>query len=208
MSNRAAKLETNNGKPKAGSPSIGDRSNIDVVVLATYVAGGALRKIDTEDIAIKCHEIAPGRFSWRKYPQQINIELIRIRLSGAKKEGLLSGSQSGGWMLTAKGAEYVERELHGLARGASSRTSISSADRSWAAGERKRLLSTSAFKKYGAGKEDAITAIDVGEFFRIDAYIDGEVRQRKIDRILNAFRNDEKLGPAVQFLVNKLGGSR
>ncbi|MFZ2068557.1 MAG: hypothetical protein WAV27_21505, partial [Xanthobacteraceae bacterium] len=55
-------------------------ANHEVVVLATYLAGGRTSYTDTEDIAVKANEIAPGRFAWRKYKEQINIETVRKRL--------------------------------------------------------------------------------------------------------------------------------
>ena len=60
-------------------------SNHEIVTLAVYLLGGASQFIDTEDIAMKANEIAPGRFTWRKYPQQINIENITAFLWDAKK---------------------------------------------------------------------------------------------------------------------------
>ena len=45
-------------------------ANHEVVVLATYLAGGRTAYTDTEDIAVKANEIAPGRFTWRKYKEQ------------------------------------------------------------------------------------------------------------------------------------------
>jgi hypothetical protein len=51
-------------------------SQVEVVTLAVYVLGGESAQLDTEDIAIKANEFAPGRFASRKYPTQINLELI------------------------------------------------------------------------------------------------------------------------------------
>jgi hypothetical protein len=56
-------------------------ANHELVVLATYLAGGAKAVSDTEDIAVKANELAPGRFTWRKYADQINIDTVRKRLS-------------------------------------------------------------------------------------------------------------------------------
>ena len=39
-----------------------------------YLLGGETRRVDTEDIAVKANELAPGRFAWKKYPDQINLE--------------------------------------------------------------------------------------------------------------------------------------
>ena len=60
-------------------------TNQNIVVLAVYAIGGADRYVDTEDIAIEAAKLAPGRFSWRKYKDQINIDTVRKRLDLAKK---------------------------------------------------------------------------------------------------------------------------
>src|SRR5688572_19111621 len=81
-----------------------------IVVLAVYELGGARRFIDTEDIAKKAAEIAPARFAWRKYPDQINLELVRVALSDAKKaenNNLLDGSGRKGWTLTPAGLKWA-----------------------------------------------------------------------------------------------------
>jgi hypothetical protein len=50
--------------------------------------------------------------SWRKYPDQINLELIRVFLSDAKKKkhGLLLGAGKTGWRLTQAGLDWAEKE--------------------------------------------------------------------------------------------------
>ena len=55
------------------------RRNYELVVLATYLAGGKTAYTDTEDVAVKANKIAPGRFTWRKYKEQINIDTVRKR---------------------------------------------------------------------------------------------------------------------------------
>jgi hypothetical protein len=83
----------------------------ELVALALYVLGGGARVIDTEDVAMSAHDIAPGRFSWRKYPEQINLELVRVALSDARKEengGLVTGTGKSGWSLTAAGQLWAE----------------------------------------------------------------------------------------------------
>ena len=37
----------------------------ELVTLAVYLLGGDQHAVDTEDVAIKAHELAPGRFSWQ-----------------------------------------------------------------------------------------------------------------------------------------------
>jgi len=48
-------------------------SNKEIGILSVYLLGGESKYIDTEDIAIKADALAPGRFLWRKYKNQINM---------------------------------------------------------------------------------------------------------------------------------------
>lgn len=41
--------------------------NPDVIPYALYELGGAGEFIDVEDVFVRCHEIAPERFRWRKH---------------------------------------------------------------------------------------------------------------------------------------------
>jgi len=183
-----------------GKTSLTDRSNVDVVILAVYLVGGGIRKVDTEDVAIKAQELSPGRFSWRKYADQIDLERVRVRLSQAAHEGALSGVHSKGWRLTAIGSKYVEENLLDLVRGKSARVSVRKEDREWQAAEKKRLYQTIAYRKFAKGDRASITMIDVGDFFRIDSYMGAGDRRTKLDRYLTAFRNDKKLGPVIETL--------
>ncbi len=60
-------------------------SNIDIVVYALYALGGWRERIHTEDIALKCYEIAPSKFSWVKYPQYPDNHTAYLSLGDAKK---------------------------------------------------------------------------------------------------------------------------
>jgi hypothetical protein len=63
-----------------------DPANYEIVTVALILFGGGTRSVDTEDIAVKANQIAPGRFAWRKYPDQINIDTVRKRLWDARKD--------------------------------------------------------------------------------------------------------------------------
>ena len=92
-------------------------ANHELVVLATYLAGGAKAASDTEDIAIKANELAPGRFTWRKYADQINIDTVRKRLWDAtkpEKGSYLIGSERTGWRLTKAGVDFARRRIKKL----------------------------------------------------------------------------------------------
>src|SRR6266581_8340933 len=87
-------------------------ANHEIVTLAVYLLGGDTQRVDTEDIAIKANELAPGRFTWRKYPNQINIDTVRKRLWDARKDekgGLVIGNEKDGWQLTENGVKFAKR---------------------------------------------------------------------------------------------------
>ena len=105
-------------------------SQREVVCLAVYLCGGNTKFVDTEDIAIKADEIAPGRFSWKKHPERIDKEVVRTYLSDLKKEkygSLLDGTGKRGWVLSAAGVEWI---THNVKR-------LGAADLSWNHNESK-----------------------------------------------------------------------
>ncbi len=135
--------------PVAGGPVPHTLTSSQIIVLATYVLGGERQPIDTEDLAVKANELAPGRFSWRKYPDQINLELVRVYASDAKHEAqgaLMRGSGNEGWMLKQGGAAWAETHLDCLAGLRQARVRNRKADRVLKA-ERTRLRASEAFLK-------------------------------------------------------------
>lgn len=99
-------------------------NNIDIVVYALYLLGGWHERIHTEDIALKCFELAPSRFSWVKYPNYPDNHTAYLSLGDAKKQkygSLVEGESErkkekttkgvprfGGWKLSLKGVEWLE----------------------------------------------------------------------------------------------------
>ena len=183
------------------APSAG-LANHEIVTIAVYLAGGATRSVDTEDIAVKANELAPGRFAWQKYKDQISLDAVRKRLWDAKSEDkgyqYLSGSEKDGWMLTATGALYVQQIITSLPNLELSKKRTSSIDRKWRNRERVRLLGSDAYRKLSEGRAELITSQDAASFFRLDEYITGAARKRKIDRIVNAFHDDNELTEAIK----------
>ncbi len=179
-------------------------SNHEIVTLAVYLLGGDTQYVDTEDIAVKANEIAPGRFTWRKYSDQINIENVRAFLSDAKKEkngAFLRGAGKDGWLLTESGAAFAKARVGILEDVDLSRERLSIKDRRWLQHERTRMLSSEAFAKFSKGKTNEITTQEAESFFRLDVYVTGNAREDKIVRALNAFGSDPELGPAVKALA-------
>src|SRR5262245_41135171 len=92
-------------------------ANHELLTVAVYLLKGESQRVDTEDVAVKANKLAPGRYTWRKYPDQINLELIRVYLSDAKKKEkgrYLAGSGNSGWMLTRAGLEFARTHAEGI----------------------------------------------------------------------------------------------
>jgi hypothetical protein len=179
-----------------------DPSQIELVTLAVYLLGGATAAIDTEDVAVKVNELAPGRFAWRKYPDQINLELIRVYLSAAKTRGnYVSGSGRTGWTLTSGGlgwAETVAPTLmkRDMTRRRDERQAGSVDENRWRR-ERARVTRTPAWFKWTSGAVEDIAEREAAEVFRIDTYAVGRTRDLKVARLHEMFHDDPELGDFI-----------
>jgi len=152
-------------------------------------------------VAMKSNEIAPGRFTWHMYPSQVNLELIRVYLSDAKKSEkgtYLAGNGTDGWLLTEAGFEFARKAVESLPNIDLSRTVIGPQEKKWRRSERSRLMATQAFKKFLAEGPDAVSAQEAATFFRIDGYVVGRLKEEKLNRILNSFGDDVEIGEAVR----------
>ena len=66
------------------------------------------------------------------------------------------------------------------------------------------MLASEAYLKFQSGRSDAITPQEAEAFFRLDDYVMGEARNRKVTRIVNTFASDPELGKAVKELTTKI----
>lgn len=99
-------------------------SNIEIAIYALYLLDGISSRVHTEDVALKCFELAPDSFSWTKYPKYPDKEVVRFALedAGKKRGGMLVQGRSktrvvaeemrqvtdpAGWMLTSAGASWI-----------------------------------------------------------------------------------------------------
>jgi hypothetical protein len=182
-------------------------SNHEIVTLAVYLLGGASKRIDSEDVAVKANELAPGRFTWRKYPEQINLKNISAFLwdAGKPKNGSqLIGTDVDGWMLTESGLKFAQVRVKKLENVNLARNSISPKERNLLRRERERMLSSDAFTKFSENQSDAISVSEAESFFRVDAYVTGDARMEKILRAKNRFGEDPELGALIKLLETKL----
>lgn len=186
----------------------GDLSNHEIVTLAVYLLGGGRQTIETEDIAVKANEIAPGRFAWRKYPEQINIENVRTFLSDAKKAkngSYLLGSGKEGWILTENGLKFASDRVAILEHNPGlARDRLTPKERQWIRNERVRMLTSDAFQKFIKNGIASVTLQEAEAFFRLDDYVVGKSRERKLLRLLNTFQDDSELGQATKKLADRV----
>lgn len=108
--------------------------NRELVVFVLYLLGGESGSVHTEDIAAKCHQLFPDAFSWTKFPQFPDKDIVRVALTDARKEkngGLVqgrSGQSHGlvaktsreptpdGWRLTPRGVLWIQSRRADLER--------------------------------------------------------------------------------------------
>lgn len=188
--------------------SVDALANHEIVTLAVALCGGQLHPVDTEDVAVKAHEVAPGRFAWRKYPKQISLDAVRKRLwdaqSTEKGYGYVAGSERTGWTLTPAGQKFCTEHLESTQLSGKKRQRLSVDEKRWVTRERSRLLQSIAYQKFLDGSAAEITRREAELVFRVDDYVTGEARQRKIDRLVNLLGDDETLGPLIQELSKQL----
>lgn len=175
----------------------------EAAVVALYRLGGQGESVDTEDIAIELETVAPGTFSWQKFPDRTDKELVRVALSDARlKGGYTVGSHSKGWMLTAKGMEFARVNSPRL-EDLSMTKRQTKEEVQWER-ERARLLGTDAFSRLSAGEQpEDLSPDDVDGFFRLNIYVKGQARHTKVARIENHFSDDSDLGEVVKILAKR-----
>lgn len=175
----------------------------ELVTVALYLLGGENKPADTEDIAIKAAEIAPGKFSWKKHREYIDQELVRRALTDAKLNlGFVIGSQKGEWLLTPKGIAFAQNSRQNKWKKPTEREPAR--EQKQINREKERLLTTDAYITYhteGIGAAVKLPPTVIDNFFRLNDYVKGEARIQKITRLENQFINDDDLGELVEALA-------
>ncbi len=184
-------------------PTTRELSNVEVVVLAVYALGGEKGPVDTEDVAMKADELAPGRFTWRKYPGQVDLERVRVRLSEAKKpehSSLLAGGGSkGGWHLTSTGVSWASRHAPQAVTGSAARKQVNKELDQRRSNEEARIRGLPAWTKFVAGEKVSLREAEA--VFRVSEYVQGHRRRQLVDRGESLFVEDEELEPFVEAMA-------
>ena len=110
---------TDTGKGEAAK--LDDLTMWQVATLALFDLGGARQRLDSEDIAVRCHRLSPGRFGWKKLRHLPNLGAASEALSDARRErngALIAGSPAENWILTPSGVDWARRYEHLLDSGA------------------------------------------------------------------------------------------
>ena len=92
------------------------------------VLGGEYQRVHTEDITVECHKLFPDGFSWTKYPELPDKDVVRVALTNARKPehgGLVAGRAgqglglaaktkgarvADGWILTPAGVDWLRKQ--------------------------------------------------------------------------------------------------
>ncbi len=182
----------------------GNLSNVEVMVLAVYALGGDQKPVDIEDAAMKANELAPGRFTWRKYPGQVDLERVRVRLSEAKKPEhgslLAGGGSKGGWHLTSAGTAWASRNAHRAVAGSAGREPVLAKDlKRRRVNEQVRIRGLPAWAKFAVGEDVSLREAEA--VFRVSEYVQEARRQQLVDRSRSLFVEDSELGPFLEAMA-------
>lgn len=176
----------------------------EATLFAVHLLGGGQRTVDTEDVAIKAAELLPRAFAWRKYPAQINLELVRAVLSDSKKPqfgSLLHGTGTEGWRLSDAGviwAAQLEKDLKAGVVTNQGKTDpwAGSSDARRADREISRAKSSLAWQQWQSGQ--TISARAAMELFRIDDYSDAKMSDIKVARLRGLVAEDQEAAQLVE----------
>lgn len=169
-------------------------SNYQIVTIAIALLGGDSEHKDREDIALKADEIAPGKFSWRKYPDRIDLEAVSVAIRDAKKAKygeLVTGNTSRGWMLSKNGLRWIlslnQQEKNITQQLEEKKGAIAITQQN----ERDRLYRTRAYDLFASGEKEEISVDDFYQFVRINEYFKPKARERRYTLVDNAVSDDE-----------------
>lgn len=184
-------------------------SNVDIVVYALYLCGGIDKKIHTEHVAQRCHELAPDRFSWKLYSYP-DKEPTRIALHDAMKEekGALVEGRSGieakgkeldGWTITRAGIKWLkanENYLKTYLKGPKKEANRTEREKF-----EKRIRDSAAYKKFSeqSGKTDDIKDFEFTEMLRCSPDASAEVMQKKFNALIKR-AEDVESNEVIDFL--------
>ena len=187
-----------------------EHSGKEIVTLAVYECGGESSYIDTEDVAIKAQELAPGKFCWQKYPEHIDLESVKKRLFEVKDDptkAYVIGSQKKGWILTLAGLKWAKKTSRNYVAGVevvSTKPIAGSADVNRYKRERKRIMGAEGWMLWLSDRE-SVTPQHAREIYRIDSYTTPESVRQKVERLNKLMIEDKDLSEFLAWIEGFLG---
>ena len=168
-----------------GNMQIGELPNYKIAILALWDIGGATTPQHPEDVAARCYELAPGRFSWARYPQYPNAETAAVALRDGKKSkngSLTRGNNKIGWLLTTNGISWVQEVQSSLRV-----TKIGISTPALRREDSSDLSALQAHKMFASWKAqiENIHIYQVADAVRLTADAPHDVIVRRIDQLLN-----------------------
>jgi hypothetical protein len=184
-----------------------------VAVLALADLGGARMWVDTEDIAMRARELAPTAFSWRKYPDQIDLDGVRVALHDAAKPAygrLVEGSVRTGWSLTLQGVRWVKgsgRTVRSrLVTRSPARRDEQRVETRKRALERGRIRRLVVWQAWTSGLP--VELRQAQGVFRVDSETPKRDVHLKVQRIVELLGEDPDVGPFVGAMADIVLGIR
>jgi len=167
----------------------------DIAVMAVCHLGGGLRHIHMEDVALKAGELSPRDFSWRKYPERINLEAVRVTLKNelASRERRVVGSIHDGWMVTPAGLSWCL---------SNSKVRGSEDFMEQIQKEIGRVRTTMVFKKVIGGRSESVSDAELRVFLRTDEYSSNRTSRERAIALLNAATLDRDLQTVLDRLTD------
>jgi len=175
-------------------------SNRDIVVYVLYHLGGWQKRVHTEDIALKCYELAPSKFSWIKHSEYPDLSAAYHALGDAKKlkyGALVKGESEktrasiGGWMLTADGIKWIEANKERIEKYLGEHRPIG--DRLPADRKLKELLRSAAFRKFRTyGEQAEISHAEFAESLVCTVNTRPEVLNDRLEQLYSVAEKLEK----------------
>ncbi|MEI6135216.1 MAG: hypothetical protein WCP72_09595 [Desulfomonile sp.] len=168
-------------------------NNPNIAVYALHLLGGWYQRIHTEDVAVKCYELAPSRFSWTKYPQYPDLAAARYSLESAAKDSfgkLVEGASEKtrtskkflGWRLTEAGREWIKANRETVEKELGTVGIVG--DRTLADRRFKELLRSRAFAKFRKrGPQADISLAEFAEALLCTVNAGQQILRERLDQI-------------------------
>lgn len=150
-------------------------------LLALFDLGGSVRPVGTEDVAMRAAQVAPRAFRWKRYPEQVHLEAVRLALKAGKEHSppLAVGTVRQGWQLTPEGVQACE--------------SVRGTPPALLQEETRRVSHSPAFRTWQGRGAVAVTKTELLDLLRVDEYFPEARRRERVIALLNAVRGNPEL---------------